>query len=194
MINEKQEKILNIIKDFINKNGYAPSIRELCALSGLSSPSSVHAHLKNLSDAGYITYSKNKKRSIIYNDFTKSNNIPVLGVITAGIPVLAQENIEGYIPVSEDLSRGRTLFALKVKGDSMINAGIYDNDTVIISKQETVENGEIAAVLIDDSATLKRFYKNGNEIKLVAENEKYAPIICKDALVLGKAVALYRNI
>lgn len=194
MITEKQEKILNIIKDFTDKNGFSPTVREICALSGLSSPSTVHSHLKKLSDAGYISYSSNKKRSIIQKNSVKTKEVPVLGVIAAGTPIFAEENIDFYVPVSENLSKGRTLFALKVQGDSMINAGIFDGDIVIVSKQEIVENGEIAVVLIEDSATLKRFYKTDTEIKLVAENEKYQPIIVKDALVLGKAIALQRNI
>jgi len=194
MMTEKQEKIYNIIKEFIASNGYAPTIRELCEITGLSSTSTIHSHLKKLCDNGYISYIHDKKRSIKINNTVTTDNVPVLGVITAGTPILAVENIEGFIPVANTLTRGREVFALKIKGDSMINAGILDNDTVIISHQSTVENGEIAAVLIDDSATVKRFYREKDTIMLKPENENYKAIYTHSATVLGKVIAVYREI
>lgn len=193
MLTLKQEKILNIIKEYISINGISPSIRELCKISGLSSTSSVHGHLKKLSEKGYISYLSDKKRSIKLNEVSSYVNIPVIGVISAGTPILASENIETYIPVKHDLTKGRKIFALRVKGDSMINAGIYDKDVVIIVQQSSVENGEIAAILVDDSATVKRFYRDGKGYRLQPENDNYEPIYCNEVTILGKVIGLYRE-
>lgn len=194
MMTDKQKKIYNIIKHFNATNGYSPTIRELCEISGLSSTSTIHNHLKKLCKNGYITYLPEKKRSIRITNAVNTDNVPVLGVITAGTPVIAIENIEGYIPVAENLTRGRETFALKIKGDSMINAGILNGDTVIISHQPTVENGEIAAILIDDSATVKRFFREKDYFILKPENDNYKPIYTDKATVLGKVIAVYREI
>ncbi len=194
MITEKQEVILNIIKNYVFANGYSPSIREICQITGLKSTSTVHMHLKKLSEEGYISYIKDKKRSIKITNHSGYEQIPVVGLISAGNPIFASENIENYIPVSYELSRGRDVFALRIKGDSMINAGILNNDLVIINKQSFVENGEIAAVIVDDSATVKRFYKENSIFRLQPENENYEPILCSDVTILGKVIAVYRTL
>lgn len=194
MLTQRQEYILQIITDFIKINGYSPSIREICQISGLKSTSTVHIHLKNLCEEGYISYIKDKKRSIKLCNNTSYETIPVIGIISAGSPLFATENIESYLPVSNDLVRGRELFALKISGDSMINAGIYNNDLVIISRQKHADNGDIVAAMIDDSATVKRFYKENSLFRLQPENDDYEPIVCSEVSILGKVIGVYRTI
>lgn len=193
MLTEKQENILNLIKKFIKTNGYSPSIREICEISGLKSTSSVHLHLNKLRDEGFISYVKDKKRSIVINNDVTYESVPVIGIISAGEPLFASENIENYIPLSYDLVRGREVFALRISGDSMINAGILDNDLVIINRQSYADNGDIVAVMIDDSATVKRFYKENLAFRLQPENDNYEPIICSDVKILGKVIGVYRT-
>lgn len=198
-ISDKQQQILEYIKSEILDKGYPPAVREICRAVNLKSTSSVHAHLETLEKNGYIRRDPTKPRAIeiIDDEFNLTRrdmvNVPIVGTITAGTPILATENIEGYFPLlSENLPSG-DFFMLHIKGDSMINAGILDGDSVVIKRQNTAVNGEIVAALIDDSATIKTFYKEDGHIRLQPENDTMEPIIVDDCVILGKLVALYRN-
>lgn len=198
-ISEKQQQILACIKDSILKKGYPPAVREICDAVKLRSTSSVHAHLETLEKNGYIRRDPTKPRAIeiIDDEFNMTRrdmvNVPIIGTVTAGVPILATENIEGYFPIlSESLPQGE-VFMLHVKGESMINAGILDGDDVIIRKQDTARNGQIVCALIDDSATIKTFYKEDGHIRLQPENDTMEPIIVPDCTILGIVAALYRR-
>ena len=198
-ISAKQQQILEYIKECIIKQGYPPAVRDICQAVNLKSTSSVHSHLETLEKNGYIRRDPTKPRAIeiIDDEFNlvrrETINVPIIGTITAGEPILATENIEGYFPVLADNLPSGDVFMLHVKGESMINAGIYDGDCVIIKQQNTARNGEIVAALIDDSATIKTFYKEDNHIRLQPENDSLDPIIVDDCSILGKVVALYRQ-
>lgn len=198
-ISDKQQQILEYIKSEILDKGYPPAVREICKAVNLKSTSSVHAHLETLEKNGYIRRDPTKPRAIeiIDDEFNLARrdmvNVPIVGTITAGVPILAAENIEGYFPLlSENLPAG-DVFMLHIKGDSMINAGILDGDSVVIKRQNTAMNGEIVAALIDDSATIKTFYKEDGHVRLQPENDTMEPIIVDDCVVLGKLVALFRS-
>lgn len=198
-ISDKQQQILEYIKSEILDKGYPPAVREICKAVNLKSTSSVHAHLETLEKNGYIRRDPTKPRAIeiIDDEFNLTRrdmvNVPIVGTITAGAPILAAENIEGYFPLlSENLPAG-DVFMLHIKGDSMINAGILDGDSVVIKRQNTAMNGEIVAALIDDSATIKTFYKEDGHVRLQPENDTMEPIIVDDCVVLGKLVALFRS-
>ena len=187
---DKREKILHFVTQFIQENHYAPSVREICAAVGLQSTATVHYHLNALRESGLIQMDDMKKRTITLPDAHRPDRIPVIGVVTAGIPILAVENIEGYIPWDGESG----CFALRVRGDSMIGAGIKDGDIVFFRSQDVVDDGEIAAVIIDDEATLKRVYHGNNSLTLVADNPKYKPMIFtpeqgKSIRIIGKAVS-----
>lgn len=198
-ISAKQEQILEYIKSEILSKGYPPAVREICNAVDLKSTSSVHAHLETLEKNGYIRRDPTKPRAIeiIDDEFNLTRrdmvNVPVVGTITAGAPILATENIEGYFPMLSDNLPAGDVFMLHVKGESMINAGILDGDDVVIKKQNTARNGEIVAALIDDSATIKTFYKEDGHIRLQPENDTMDPIIVDDCVILGKLVALFRS-
>ncbi len=198
-ISDKQRQILEYIKSEILEKGYPPAVREICKAVNLKSTSSVHAHLETLEKNGYIRRDPTKPRAIeiIDDEFNLTRrdmvNVPIIGTITAGAPILATENIEGYFPLlSENLPSG-DVFMLHIKGESMVNAGILDGDSVVIKRQNTANNGEIVAALIEDSATIKTFYKEDGHIRLQPENDTMDPIIVDDCVILGKLVALYRN-
>ena len=203
-LTRKQKEILEFIKKTIFKKGVSPTFREIMQFFGFKSIKTVQDHIKALERKGYIKKDPNKSRSIILEDFSKTLKdtvrVPILGQISAGRPIFAEENIEGYINLDKFLIKhSKDIFALKVKGDSMINAGILDGDYVIVKKQPTVENGEIACVLIDNEATVKRFYKRENYIELKPENPNYKPItITRDTalniLILGKVIGVFRTI
>ena len=203
-LTRKQKEILEFIKKTMFKKGVSPTFREIMQFFGFKSIKTVQDHLKALERKGYIKKDPNKSRSIVLEDFSKTLKdtvrVPILGQISAGRPIFAEENIEGYINLDKFLVKhSKDIFALKVKGDSMINAGILDGDYVIVKKQPTVENGEIACVLIDNEATVKRFYKRENCIELKPENPDYKSIIItKDTttniLILGKVVGVFRTI
>lgn len=186
--NKKQE-ILQFLTAFIRENSYAPSVREICAAVGLQSTATVHYHLAALRDEGLICMDELKKRTITLPDAQPFGRIPVVGVVTAGMPILAVENIEGYIPWDGE----EDCFALRVQGDSMINAGILDGDKVVVRPQKTAENGEIVVALLDDSATVKRLKKANGELWLMPENPAYAPIDGREAQLLGKVKAVLRE-
>lgn len=192
---EKQALILKYVTERLCEGGYPPSIREIGAAVGLSSPSTVHAYLHALVDAGKLRMDPDKKRSLSLPEgaVPGSVSVPVLGRVTAGQPVLAVEEIEGYVPVTRDRARGRELFALRVDGLSMKNAGILDGDIVICEKRPDAENGEIVVALIGDEATVKRFFQEDGRFRLQPENEDFSPIYADELLILGRVIALVRN-
>ena len=198
-ISSKQEEILEYIEKEILAKGYPPAVREICEAVHLRSTSSVHAHLETLEKNGYIRRDPTKPRAIEIMDdefnMTRRDmvNVPIIGTVTAGTPILATENIEGYFPVLSDSLPSGEVFMLHVKGESMINAGILDGDDVIIRRQNTAHNGQIVCALIDDSATIKTFYKEADHIRLQPENDTMDPIIVSECQILGIVVALYRR-
>jgi len=205
-ISEKQFQIFKYIVDSIKNIGYPPSVREIAEAVGLSSSATVHSHLKKLEELGYIRRGKGSSRTIeILNSAYKTmdNNendlrditlIPIVGNVAAGIPILAQENIEEYFPVTSDFIKDTNeVFMLKVKGDSMINAGILDRDYIIVRKQEIARNGEIIVALIEDEATVKRFLKTDKLIKLIPENDFMKPIVVNDVTIVGKVIGVIRK-
>ncbi len=202
-LSNKQLEILNYMKMEINKKGYPPSVREICEAVGLRSTSTVHGHLSKLEDKGYIRRDPTKPRAIEilsndpFSDFSYNKemvNVPIIGKVTAGQPILAVENIEDTFPLPiEFIDHGNT-FILNVKGDSMIEAGILDNDYVVIRQQSVASNGDIIVALIDDEATVKRFFKEADHIRLQPENSLLEPIILKDVVILGKVTGVFRKL
>ena len=197
-ISAKQQEILEYIKETILKKGYPPSVREICEAVQLKSTSSVHSHLETLEENGYIRRDPTKPRTIeILDDcfnLTRRElvNVPMVGAVAAGQPILAQENIENYFPVPAELLPNQETFMLKVKGHRMINAGIFDGDEIIEARQETAENGDIVVALLDDSATVKRFYREDGYFRLQPENDRMDPIFTDSLQILGKVVGLFR--
>ena len=185
----KREQILNCLIQFMNEHGYAPTVREICNAVGLQSTATVHYHLNALRDAGLIEMDEMKKRAISLPDAQRADRIPVVGVVTAGVPILATENIEGYIPWDGESG----CFVLRVRGDSMIGAGILDGDKVVVRPQPDAENGQIVVALLDDSATVKRLKKTGRDVWLMPENPSYEPIPGNEAKILGRVKALIRE-
>lgn len=197
-ISDKQKEILEYIKSQILNRGYPPSVRDICEAVHLKSTSSVHSHLETLEKNGYIRRDPTKPRAIeiIDDAFNLSRrevvNVPLLGRVAAGEPLLAVENIETYFPIPAEYMPNKETFMLKVKGESMINAGIYDGDNILVQKQSTASNGDMVVALVDDSATVKTFYKEGGHIRLQPENDDMEPIIVEDCAVLGKVFGVFR--
>lgn len=197
-ISAKQQQILDYIKDEILSKGYPPTVREICERVGLRSTSSVHSHLNTLEENGYIRRDPTKPRAIeiIDDEFGLTRrditNIPVVGRVAAGEPLLAIENIVDYFAIPADFLPNSETFILQVKGESMINIGLFDGDYLIVEKKNTARNGEVVVALIDDSVTVKRFYKENGYIRLQPENDNMDPIIVEDCTIIGKAYALYR--
>lgn len=190
------EEILQIIKDFIAEHDYSPTARDIMKRTKLKSVSSVHAYIIELENKGLITREDNKSRSIKLSGSAGSSpkvELPVVGQVAAGSPILAEENIEENVTLPVDLA-GRGNFILKVRGNSMIDAGIYDGDKVIVRSQKTIKNGEIAVVLLGDEATVKRFYKEKNHYRLQPENKRMKAIIVDECELCGKVIGLYRSI
>ena len=186
----KQEEILAFLRQFTGENGYAPSVREICTAVGLRSTASVHYHLSELKRRGLIDMGENKNRTISLPQApVRSRRIPVLGVVTAGLPILAVENVEGYLPWDGD----EDCFALRVRGDSMVGAGILDGDKVVIRPQSTADNGEIVVALLGDEATVKRLRRAADGVWLLPENPAYEPIDGREAAILGKVKAVIRE-
>jgi len=200
-LNKKHFLLYDFIKSQVNKKGYPPVVREMAPVIGAKSTSTVHRYLKDLEDMNMLKINSNKSRAIeILGDIEDGENeretinIPIVGTIAAGIPILAVENIEDTISIPMDFIKHKEqLFILKVKGESMIDAGILDEDFAIIEKSDDAENGDIVAVLIGNEATLKRFYKEKDYIRLQPENKTMEPIIVKNCRVMGKLVAVYRG-
>lgn len=193
----KQEEILEFIKMQLIDKGYPPSVREICSAVGLRSTSTVHGHLERLEKKGYIRRDPTKPRAIEVIELVSRKemvNIPVVGTVTAGQPILAVENIEDTFSIPINFVKNNSeLFMLTISGESMIEAGILDGDKVIIEKTSTAENGEIVVALIDNEATIKRFYKEKDHIRLQPENKNMEPIIVDDCRIIGKIVGLYRE-
>ena len=197
-ITAKQQEILEYIKDCILKKGYPPAVREICEAVHLRSTSSVHAHLETLEKNGYIRKDPTKPRTIEIVDDTfnltrrEIANIPMVGRVAAGEPILAEQNIVDYFPMPADMLPNTETFMLKVRGDSMVNVGIFDGDNVLVASQSTVRNGEIAVCMVDDGGTVKRFYKENGHYRLQPENDSMDPIITDHCEVLGKVIGLVR--
>ncbi len=198
-LSQKQIEILEFIKMEIQKKGYPPAVREICNGVSLKSTSTVHSHLEKLEHKGYIRKDPTKPRAIEVLDrfdmpINKNVvNVPIVGKVTAGQPILAVENIEDTFPVPKDLVDENNVFMLKIQGESMIDAGIYDGDFVLIKQQSDAINGEIVVALLEDSATVKRFFKEKDYIRLQPENQFMSPIITKDVKILGKVIGLFRK-
>ena len=199
-ITEKQKEILEYIKETILGKGYPPAVREICEAVHLKATSSVHSHLEALERNGYIRRDPTKPRTIeiLDDDFALTRrevvNVPIIGTVAAGMPILAQENIEDYFPIPVEMLPNKEIFMLKVKGDSMIEAGILNRDNVIVEKQATAENGDTVVALVDDSATVKTFYKENGHYRLQPQNSSMEPIIVDEVKILGKAIGVFRMI
>ena len=197
-ITDKQREILEYIKEMILKKGYPPAVREICEAVHLKSTSSVHSHLESLEKNGYIRRDPTKPRTIeiLDDDFALTRrelvNVPVIGTVAAGTPILAEQNIEDYLPIPAEILPNKEVFMLKVKGNSMIEAGIYNGDKVIVAKQPDAENGDKVVALVDDSATVKTFYKENGHFRLQPENSSMEPIILDQVEILGKVIGLFR--
>ena len=197
-ISKKQEEILNYIKNEILERGFPPAVREICQAVGLKSTSSVHSHLESLERNGYIRRDPTKPRAIEILDESfnmirrEMVNVPIIGTVAAGQPILAEQNIEGYFPIPTEYMPNKQSFMLKVKGESMINAGIFDGDKVLVKQQATAENGDIVVALVDDSATVKTYYKENGHYRLQPENDYMDPIIVDKCEILGKVFGVFR--
>ena len=202
-LSQKQFEILEYMKKAVREKGYPPSVREICDADGLKSTSTVHGHLERLERKGYIRRDPAKPRAIeIFSDNDSGNSdgssrelieVPIVGTVTAGIPILATENIEYTFPIPSDYAPNGNIFMLRVKGDSMINAGIFNKDLIMVRQQNTADNGDIVVALIEDFATVKTYYKENGYIRLQPENPTMSPIIVRDVSILGKVVGLYRK-
>ena len=196
-IKDKQLEIYEFLKIYTENKGYPPSVREICEAVNLKSTSTVHGHLKRLEKKGLIRRDPTKPRALEILETTANRkemlNVPLIGRVTAGMPILATENIEDTFPIPMDyIKHNEELFMLKVTGNSMINIGIHDGDFAIIERAQTAQNGEIVVALIENDATIKTFYKEKNQIRLQPENDALEPIIVDDCAILGKLVGLFR--
>ncbi|MDF2594444.1 MAG: SOS-response transcriptional repressor, LexA [Clostridia bacterium] len=198
-LTNKQEQILDYIKQVLREKSYPPSVREICAAVALSSTSTVHSHLNTLEKKGYIRRDPTKPRTIEVLDAEHDwlmdhvSAVPVIGKVTAGEPILAIENIEEYFPLPNHMARNEEIYMLKVVGVSMINAGILDGDQIIVRKQTSAQNGDIVVALLGDDVTVKRFFKDKDIIRLQPENDTMAPIYSKEVTILGKVIGLFRE-
>ncbi|HHV94939.1 MAG TPA: transcriptional repressor LexA [Clostridiaceae bacterium] len=215
-LNEKEKQILDFLNKQVSEKGYPPSVREICKAVGFKSTSTVHRYLERLAKHGFIHKDPTKPRALkiihgsekqssakstdVVNSLMKYDdkgivNIPIVGKVTAGMPILAVENIEDYFPVPSEFVQNSTVFMLRVEGESMINAGILDGDFVLVRQQNTAENGDIVVALIDDEATIKTFYKEKDHFRLQPQNNYMDPIIVKDNLkILGKVIGVFRKL
>lgn len=208
-VTKRQQAVLDCIEECIREKGYGPTVREICSHLGLSSPSTVHVHLKALEDKGLIKRDPMKSRSItlahpkdeslevsnvIAPSFGRVVEVPLVGNVAAGSPILAEENITDTMTLPTDIVGDAPSFMLSVRGDSMIEAGINDGDYVVVKEQPVANNGDIVVALIDDGATVKRFYREKDHIRLQPENSSMDPIITRDCSIAGKVVAVFRRI
>jgi len=197
---DKQQQILNFIEKQVLEKGYPPTVREICDAVGLNSPATVHGYLKRLEKNGHIIKENGSSRGIrLKNVPTNISSIdkeylevPVIGRVSAGMPILAEENLERTFPLPMDFAKKNDVYMLRVRGESMINAGILDGDYVIVEKCEVARNGEMVVALVDDSATVKTFYKEDGHFRLQPENDFMEPIIVDSVSILGKVVGVYR--
>lgn len=197
-ISKKQEEILGYIKNEIINRGFPPAVRDICEAVNLKSTSSVHSHLETLEKNGYIRRDPSKPRAIeiLDDNFNLTRrelvNVPVVGRVAAGEPILAIQNVESYFPVPAEYMPNEQTFMLTVKGDSMIKAGIFEGDQILVKMQKTAENGDIIVALIDDSATVKTYYRENGHFRLQPENDTMEPIIVEEMEVLGKVIGVFR--
>ena len=197
-ITSKQQEILEYIKQEILQRGYPPAVREICEAVKLKSTSSLHAHLETLEKNGYIRRDPTKPRAIEIVDDTfnlqrrEMVNVPIVGRVAAGQPILATENVENYFPIPTEMMPNVQTFMLRVQGESMINAGIFDGDLILVQQQSTARNGDMVVALVDDSATVKTFYKEADHFRLQPENDFMDPIIVKEVTILGKVFGVFR--
>lgn len=198
-ISKKQEEILNYIKKEILKKGYPPAVREICEAVNLKSTSSVHSHLETLEKNGYIRRDPTKPRAIeiIDDEFNLTRretvNVPIVGTVAAGVPILARQNIENYFPIPAEYMPNAQTFMLKVKGDSMINIGINSGDLVLVEQRSDARNGDVVVALVEDSATVKTFYREKGHVRLQPENDSMDPILVNgDLQILGKVFGVFR--
>ncbi len=197
-ISDKQKEILEYIKSEILNRGYPPAVRDICEAVHLKSTSSVHSHLETLEKNGYIRRDPTKPRAIEIIDDTfnlirrEVVNVPLLGRVAAGEPLLAVENVESYFPIPAEYMPNEESFILKIKGESMINAGIFDGDNILVQRQSTASNGDMVVALVEDSATVKTFYKENGHYRLQPENDTMEPIITEDCTILGKVFGVFR--
>ena len=197
-ITAKQQEILDFIKEQTLQRGFPPAVRDICKAVNLKSTSSVHSHLETLEKKGYIKRDATKSRTIEILDEsfrtvrTEMVSIPVVGNVAAGEPILAEQNIDSYFPVPADYVPQGESFILKVKGDSMINAGIFSGDSVFVHRTDTADNGDMVVALVDDSATVKTFYKENGHFRLQPENDTMDPIIVDDCNILGRVYGVFR--
>ena len=191
---ENQRRILDFIRREIEEKGYPPSVREICAAVGLKTTSTVHAHLNQLEKQGLIRRDPTKPRAleVLDNSVARARSVPLVGKVTAGLPILAIENIEDYLSLPTN-ALGEGLFCLRVQGESMIDIGILDGDVIVVRQQSTAENGEVVVAMIEDEATVKRIYYEPHRVRLQPENRYMEPIYAPSVQVLGKVVALWRQ-
>jgi SOS regulatory protein LexA len=207
-VTKRQQAVLDCIEACIREKGYGPTVREVCQTLGLSSPSTVHVHLKALEDKGYIKRDPLKSRSIALTypieeapspvvlaaSYSNLVNVPLVGDVAAGSPILAEENITDTMTLPTDIVGDAPSFMLSVRGESMIEAGINDGDYVVVKEQPVANNGDIVVAIVDDGATVKRFYKEADHIRLQPENSTMDPIIVSDCSIAGKVVAVFRRL
>ena len=197
-ISPKQQEILEYIKSQILERGFPPAVRDICEAVHLKSTSSVHSHLETLEKNGYIRRDPTKPRAIEILDesfnFTRREmvNVPMVGRVAAGEPLLAEQNVENYFPIPMEFMPNNQTFMLRVKGDSMINIGIFDGDLVLVEQRQTARNGEVIVALVEDGATMKRFFKEEGVFRLQPENDALDPIIVKEVQILGKVIGVFR--
>lgn len=193
--NEKYNTVYEFIKKYITENGYSPSVREICANCGIKSTATAYQYINKLNEQGLIKKAGNKKRAVsLKKSVGQSVSVPLVGTVAAGQPIFADENYEGYYSLPTEFFGSDDMFMLTVKGDSMIKIGMFDGDKIIVKKQNTADNGDIVVALVDDSATVKRFYRRDRKIILHPENDSMSDFVFDDVSVLGKVVGLMRNI
>lgn len=196
-LTKKEQKLLDIITEYFNTKGYPPTVRELLPLMNLTSTSSVHAQLNNLKRKGYLVNDPTKPRTLALANHEQTHQdmvqVPILGTVAAGQPILAQENIEDYFPLPANMLHNLEVFLLRIKGESMIKAGIYPKDLLLVAKQDTAENGEIVVAMTESGeATVKRLYVENDHVRLQPENDTMEPIILDSVTILGKAIGIMR--
>lgn len=193
-LNEKLNAVYNFTVNYLDTYGYPPSVREICAELNIKSTATAYSYIERLKDKGLLNKDPQKKRAIsVSGGAQKFKSVPIIGVIAAGQPIFAVENLEGYVPLPDNFGGNDEKFALRVKGESMINAGIYDKDIIIVSRQNTAENGDIVAALVEDEATVKRFYKKNGKIILHPENDLMQDMVFDEVTILGKVKGLLRK-
>lgn len=193
-IDQKLEQVIGYVRSFQRQKGYPPSVREICVALGIKSTATAQYYLDKLEDRGVIMRKGGKNRTIALSDTPEFVSVPLVGTVTAGTPILAVENLEGYYPLPPEFADGGTCFLLRVKGESMIEAGILDGDKIVCRKCETADNGDIVVALLDDSATVKRFYRKDGKVILHPENSTMSDIVCdSDVSILAKVTGLLRK-